>query len=85
MSGERVSGPGTVATFLISGQPGDSIIYARGAYLKAGAAAKSLRRAYNAGFIDFVQRRNGDDGFDYIAQMRRTRARIADPFPREQL
>lgn len=65
----------TVREALTRAVPGQSVVYHTGAKLSGCAHVRDVRRLYDAGKVDLVQRRV-PEGFDYIAIFRRSPARI---------
>ena len=62
------------AAWLIVANSGDRFTYHTGMHL-SGLYVHEVRKAYNAGLITLIQRRNGD-AFDYIAVRLARTARI---------
>lgn len=67
-------------------EPGESFVYHTGSVL-GGSNVRSVRMAYNHGYIELVQRRiehaegpNGLGRFEYIAQRKRVPRPPREPF-----
>ena len=71
----------TVAMRLDRAIAGEAITYHLGASLKGCNAAHlaQVRRLYDAGRVDLVQKRV-DEGFAYVAQFRRQHAKVLETF-----
>lgn len=64
-------------------RPGDQFQYFKGSHLPGERALSNLReirKAYDDGLIDLVQRRVSKDNFAYVAIRRNHHAKIPDSF-----
>lgn len=66
----------TIHAALQVAAPGSSVVYHVGARLAGCQHVDQVRRLYDAGRVELVQRRV-DGGFEYIAQFRRTISPLA--------
>lgn len=64
-----------VHTALQAATPGSSVVYHVGASLAGCKHVDQVRRLYDAGRVELVQRRV-DEGFAYIAQFRRNPVKL---------
>lgn len=63
--------PSSIFTWVQTACPGDAITYARGHYFGLRAVPVELEfawRLYELGMVELVQRRRGEDDYEYIAQ-----------------
>lgn len=69
----RIANEVTVSSFISNAAAGKSIVYYIGHVLPAEErdSVRMIRRAYNDGVVELMQRRRDDGLFDYIAQKRR--------------
>ncbi len=68
----------SISQALASAKPGAAVTYHLNASLKGCPHLDQVRRLYDKGHVDLVQKRVVDGGFAYIAQFRRTIAKVAD-------